>query len=100
MRNFPEKLFVLAGNDPIDVADVNFTLQSEAIVPNGSPGAASIVEAPDDYRKARRQFEVAFFKRQLQRHNGNITHTAKTSGLERQTLQDKLKALQLSAEEE
>lgn len=100
LRNFLEKLFVLASNDPIDVADLNFTLQSEAIVPNGGGPASALAEQPDDYREARRQFEVEFFRRQLQRHNGNITHTAKTIGLERQTLQDKLKALQLSAKEE
>ncbi len=101
LRNFLEKLFVLARGEAVDADDVELTLRSEAATATLDPSAAEAVPAqPDDYREARRQFEIAFFRRQLQQHNGNITHTAKAVGLERQTLQDKLKTLGIQAREE
>jgi DNA-binding NtrC family response regulator len=47
----------------------------------------------DDYREARRQFEIAFIKGKLREHGGNITRTAAAIGLHRQSLQEKLREL-------
>jgi len=54
--------------------------------------------ATDDFREARRQFEVAFIKRKLREHGGNVTRTAASIGLHRQSLQEKLRELGIQAE--
>ena len=52
----------------------------------------------DDYREARRQFEITFIKGKLRKHGGNITRTAAAIGLHRQSLQEKLRELGIHAE--
>jgi DNA-binding NtrC family response regulator len=52
----------------------------------------------DDYRDARRQFEISFIKGKLQKHGGNITRTAAAIGLHRQSLQEKLRELGIQAD--
>ena len=52
----------------------------------------------DDYREARRQFEISFIKGKLRKHGGNITRTAAAIGLHRQSLQEKLRELGIQAE--
>ncbi|MGO8819001.1 MAG: sigma-54-dependent transcriptional regulator [Terriglobia bacterium] len=52
----------------------------------------------DDYREARRQFEISFIEGKLQKHGGNITRTAAAIGLHRQSLQEKLRELGIQAE--
>jgi DNA-binding NtrC family response regulator len=54
--------------------------------------------ALNDYREARRQFEIAFIKAKLREHGGNITRTAAAIGLHRQSLQEKLRELGIRAE--
>jgi DNA-binding NtrC family response regulator len=54
----------------------------------------------DDYREARRQFEISFIKGKLRENNGNITKTAAAIGLHRQSLQEKLRDLGIRAEQE
>ena len=52
---------------------------STDFLPSGGREVASIdvgVPATDDYREARRQFEIAFIKGKLRKHGGNITRTA------------------------
>ena len=56
--------------------------------------------AIDDYREARRQFEIVFIKGKLRAHGGNITRTASAIGLHRQSLQEKLRELGIRAEQE
>ena len=56
-------------------------------------------EAPDngmgerDFREAKRKFEVAYLMRQLAEHRWNVSRTAATIGLHRQSLQEKLREL-------
>jgi DNA-binding NtrC family response regulator len=45
------------------------------------------------YREARRQFEIEFLQRKLAENSGNVTKTAAAIGIERQTLQEKIKKL-------
>ena len=52
----------------------------------------------DDYREARRQFEISFIKGKLRKHGGNVTRTAAAIGLHRQSLQEKLRELGIQAE--
>ena len=46
-----------------------------------------------DFREAKRKFEVAYITRQLERHKWNVSRTAATIGLHRQSLQEKLREL-------
>jgi two-component system nitrogen regulation response regulator NtrX len=46
-----------------------------------------------DFREARRIFETEYLARKLREHGGNVTRTASTIGLERQSLQEKIKKL-------
>jgi DNA-binding NtrC family response regulator len=45
------------------------------------------------FREAKRKFEVSYITRQLERHNWNVSRTAATMGLHRQSLQEKLREL-------
>src|SRR5262249_41585435 len=51
----------------------------------------------DDYREAKRRFEIAYITAKLREHAGNITRTAAAIGLHRQSLQEKLRELGVSA---
>jgi DNA-binding NtrC family response regulator len=52
----------------------------------------------NDYREARREFEIAFIKGKLREHRGNVTRTAAAIGLHRQSLQEKLRELGIRAD--
>jgi len=52
----------------------------------------------DDYREARRQFEISFIKGKLRDHDGNITRTPAAIGLHRQSIQEKLRDLGIQTE--
>ena len=67
--------------------------------PSGQPGQSEFLAAPD-YREAKRQFEIAYIKAKLREHGGNITRTAAAIGLHRQSLQEKLRELGISAQKE
>jgi len=46
-----------------------------------------------DFREAKRKFEVAYLTKQLVEHQWNVSRTAATIGLHRQSLQEKLREL-------
>jgi DNA-binding NtrC family response regulator len=46
-----------------------------------------------DFREAKRKFEVAYLMKQLAEHRWNVSRTAATIGLHRQSLQEKLREL-------
>jgi len=46
-----------------------------------------------DFREAKRKFEVAYLTKQLVDHQWNVSRTAATIGLHRQSLQEKLREL-------
>lgn len=64
-------------------------------------GETSAAEAPPaawhaaDYREAKRLFEVDYLSAKLREHGGNVTRTAAAIGLERQSLQEKIRKLGL-----
>jgi two-component system nitrogen regulation response regulator NtrX len=90
LRNTIERLFVLAGEGRIPPQEI-----SAAIGPEGAPSKSSengVMSAPD-LREARRLFEIEYLTRKLREHGGNVTRTAAAIGLERQSLQEKIKKL-------
>ena len=80
LRSAVERYFVLG--------DLDAALEAPA---PSSAGAGPLDEA--DFREARRQFEIEYLTRKLREHGGNVTRTAQAIGLERQSLQEKIKQL-------
>jgi two-component system response regulator AtoC/two-component system nitrogen regulation response regulator NtrX len=88
LRNVVEKLYVLCRGDRVTEDDVNVSLGSAASQAQAPPDA-------NDYREARQRFEIEFIARKLQEHGGNVTRTAAAIGLERQSLQEKIRKLRI-----
>jgi DNA-binding NtrC family response regulator len=97
LKNVLESGIVMSRGGSLGPED--FTLSSGAL--GAAPGIAgheqSFIEI-DDYRLARRQFEIAYIKAKLRKHHGNITRTAAAIGLHRQSLQEKLRELEIRTE--
>jgi DNA-binding NtrC family response regulator len=94
LKNALERSLVLSRSAEIGVADL-----AEEIV-RGSPTLPRSGDAGEgfglqekDLREAKRKFEIAFLLRQLGEHRWNISRTAATIGLHRQSLQEKMREL-------
>ena len=90
LRSAIEKIFVLARNEKVTVADIQAAEGPAPVTANGTSESAM---SASDYREARRIFETEYLARKLREHSGNVTRTASTIGLERQSLQEKIKKL-------
>jgi two-component system nitrogen regulation response regulator NtrX len=89
LRNAVERLFVLARQDRVTKDDVAAAMEAGSAQPPGNQG---LLDA-SDYREARRAFEAAYLTQKLREHQGNVTRTAAAIGLERQSLQEKIRQL-------
>jgi DNA-binding NtrC family response regulator len=90
LRNTVERLFVLPRGDRVQRDDVEAAVASEVTVP---PAAAEGALRAGDYREARRLFEIEYLTRKLREYGDNVTRTAAAVGLERQSLQEKIRKL-------
>ncbi|HUQ93549.1 MAG TPA: sigma-54 dependent transcriptional regulator [Bryobacteraceae bacterium] len=94
LRSAVERLFVLVQNDRLSGADVKMAV--------GPLGPASVIKTQEpyfdaaDYREARKLFEIEYLTRRLREHGGNVTRTAAAIGIERQSLQEKIRQLAIS----
>ncbi len=95
LRSGVEKMFVLAREDRVTSADVAAAIESAAdrASPAGGPFEAG------DFREARRLFETEYLTRKLRQYGGNVTRTAEAIGLERQSLQEKIRQLEINRHE-
>jgi DNA-binding NtrC family response regulator len=93
LKNALERALVLCRGEEIGVAD----LPEE--VARGEAVSLRAVSDRDnglgerDFREAKRKFEVAYLTKQLADHRWNVSRTAATIGLHRQSLQEKLREL-------
>ncbi len=96
LKNVLESAVVMSQDDVLQPGD--FSLEQLA-APGGVAGGQGREDflAASDYRDAKRQFEIAFIRAKLREHGGNITRTAASIGLHRQSLQEKLKELGIQA---
>ncbi len=90
LRNAMERLFVLARGGRVIEEDVAEAVRTETGPP---PAQEGDMLAAGDFREARRLFEIAYVTRKLRENQGNVTRTAAAIGLERQSLQEKIKEL-------
>src|SRR5271168_3070265 len=96
LKNALERTLVLSRGDELGVADLpEEVVSGQGLTRNSSSDAAA--EGADlsekDFREAKRKFEVAYLLKQLSDHHWNVSRTAATIGLHRQSLQEKLREL-------
>jgi DNA-binding NtrC family response regulator len=94
LKNALERSVVLSRGDEIGVEDLPGEVvhgESISLKHRGDEHDNGIGER--DFREAKRKFEVAYLTRQLAEHRWNVSRTAATIGLHRQSLQEKLREL-------
>ncbi len=94
LKNALERSVVLSRGDEIGVEDLPGEVvhgESASLKHRGDEHDNGIGER--DFREAKRKFEVAYLTRQLAEHRWNVSRTAATIGLHRQSLQEKLREL-------
>jgi DNA-binding NtrC family response regulator len=94
LKNALERAMVLCRGDEIGVADLPAEVASGEIpLHKSSNGLGDNGFTEKDFREAKRKFEVAYLTKQLSDHRWNVSRTAATIGLHRQSLQEKLREL-------
>ncbi|HLP99914.1 MAG TPA: sigma-54 dependent transcriptional regulator [Candidatus Limnocylindria bacterium] len=94
LKNALERCLVLARGEEIAVADL-----PEEVAAGKSPASRRHANGADtglsepDFREAKRKFEIAYLRRKLEEHRWNVSRTAASVGLHRQSLQEKLREL-------
>jgi two-component system nitrogen regulation response regulator NtrX len=94
LKNALERSLVLCRGVEIGVEDLpQEVVSGEAGPHKNSDGANENGFDEKDFREAKRKFEVAYLTKQLADHRWNVSRTAATIGLHRQSLQEKLREL-------
>jgi DNA-binding NtrC family response regulator len=99
LKNVLESAVVMSRSDTLGAADFSTDILGTTARGEAAAGETGFVGI-NDYREARRQFEIAFIKSKLREHGGNVTRTAAAIGLHRQSLQEKLRELGIRDEQE
>ncbi len=99
LRNAIEQAAVLSSGSAIEVADLR--LEQRETGRNGHHPAATGADVPfrDAKRHAVESFEKDYLIRALREHGGNISRTAEAIGMVRQSLQQKIRELDLRSED-
>ena len=94
LKNALERSVVLCRKEEIGAEDLPAEVaHGEAISIKHDGDAPDNGMGERDFREAKRKFEVAYLMRQLAEHRWNVSRTAATIGLHRQSLQEKLREL-------
>ena len=94
LKNAIERALVLSRSDELAANDLpEEVLHGLPMVPKGAADGDDFGLREKDFREAKRKFEVAYLLRQLGAHRWNISRTAATIGLHRQSLQERLREL-------
>ena len=97
LRNAIERAAVLASGDEIQASD--FALDGEPAVAAGDPLVLPGVPFRDAKRHTVESFERAYLMKALREHGGNVSRTAEAIGMVRQSLQQKIRELDLRSED-
>lgn len=93
LKNAIERAMVLCRGEEVGVNDLpEEVIKGTPILPKSGDGT-DLGLNETDFREAKRKFEVAYLRRQLAVHRWNISRTAATIGLHRQSLQERLREL-------
>jgi DNA-binding NtrC family response regulator len=96
LRNLVERLVVLSSEDVILAPDLPGEIRffDPAVgIESGSAGLEPLLNL--EFKPARENFERKYLLAKLAEHKNNITHTAEAIGIHRQSLQQKIKDLDL-----
>ena len=94
LKNALERSLVLCRGEQIGVGDLPEEVASgQATTNRGSENGTDVGLGERDFREAKHKFEVAYLTKQLVSHRWNVSRTAATIGLHRQSLQEKLREL-------
>src|SRR5271166_302444 len=94
LKNAIERSMVLSRGDELTANDLpEEVLHGTPVVPKSGGDGEDLGLQEKDFREAKRKFEVAYLLRQLGVHRWNISRTAATIGLHRQSLQERLREL-------
>jgi len=94
LKNALERAIVLSRGEEIGVEDLPAEVASGEVPKHkNTNGLGEDGFSEKDFREAKRKFEVAYLTSQLNTHRWNVSKTAATIGLHRQSLQEKLREL-------
>jgi DNA-binding NtrC family response regulator len=94
LKNAIERSLVLSRGEEIGAGDLpEEVLNGTSVVPKSGADGEDLGLREKDFREAKRKFEIAYLLRQLGVHRWNISRTAATIGLHRQSLQERLREL-------
>jgi transcriptional regulator with PAS, ATPase and Fis domain len=94
LKNAIERSLVLSRGEEIGASDLpEEVLHGTPVLPKGEADGEDLGLKEKDFREAKRKFEIAYLLRQLGVHRWNISRTAATIGLHRQSLQERLREL-------
>ena len=94
LKNAIERSMVLSRGEEIAASDLpEEVLHGVPLVPKDGADGDELGLKEKDFREAKRKFEIAYLLRQLGAHRWNISRTAVTIGLHRQSLQERLREL-------
>jgi DNA-binding NtrC family response regulator len=97
LRNAIERAAVLAAGPEITATD--FALDGEPVVAGSDPLVLPGVPFRDAKRHTVESFERAYLVKALRDHGGNVSRTAEAIGMVRQSLQQKIRELDLRSED-
>jgi DNA-binding NtrC family response regulator len=97
LRNVIERAAVLASGTEIEIADL--ALDGEEIPVDAATNLSVGVPFRDAKRITVESFERAYLMRALKDHGGNVSRTAEAIGMVRQSLQQKIRELDLRSED-
>jgi DNA-binding NtrC family response regulator len=95
LRNILERAAVMASGSSIEEAELE--LAPNRAAPAAMAGELTFAEAK---RQAIGEFERSFLRDALRRHGGNVSRTAEAIGMVRQSLQQKIRELDLRSDED
>ena len=99
LRNVLEQAAVLSSGSVIEVADLRLEQRDTGRNGQHPGGTATDVPFRDAKRYAVESFEKDYLIRALREHGGNISRTAESIGMVRQSLQQKIRELDLRSED-
>ena len=93
LHNIAERMAILCNEDLLQVELLPAELRDSAgLTIDAAPPDGGM---PDDFREARRRFEIEFLQLQLRRHDGNMAAMARTIGMHPVSLRQKMTKLGL-----
>lgn len=96
LKNIMERIYLLCDKDVLEAEDINPFMPDTAL---NAGGDAAFWSATGNFQEKKREFEIRYLSRQLDRFGGNISKTAAALGLKQSNLSRKLSDLGLKQEQ-